>query len=205
MAIQGDVTVGDDIQRVVKETVQTFGRIDILVNNAGDAWTAHSVDTSDEAWQYCMDVNLNSAFRFTRCVAPHMQSQGGGRMINISSVSGHTMFGGMVDYQTAKAALIAFSKSVSIDLAPDNILVNCVCPALIHTPLWDRLADSMVPAMGQSREEVMQNIANQTLEIKRFGRIEEVSALVAFLSSERATFITGSAYDVDGGCTKSTF
>ena len=205
LAVQADVTRVADIERVVDETMGAFGRIDVLVNNAGEAWVGRSVDTSEADWQYCMDVNLNSAVRFTRCVAPHMQRQGGGRIINISSTSGHTMVGGLADYQTAKAAMIAFSKSVSIDLAPHNILVNCVCPALIATPLWDRLADAMIPAMGETREAVFQNVANQFLEIKRFGSVEEVAAVVAFLASERASFITGSAYDVDGGATKSMF
>jgi 3-oxoacyl-[acyl-carrier protein] reductase len=134
-----------------------------------------------------------------------MRNQGGGRIINISSVSGHTMIGGLADYQAGKAAMLAFSKTMAIDLAADNILVNCVCPALIRTPLWDRLADSLVPAVGQTREEVFRNLADQVLMIKRYGTGEEVAAVVAFLASERASFITGSAYDVDGGFTKSIF
>ena len=88
-------------------------------------------------------------------------STGGGRIINLSTVSAHTPMGFMVDYNSAKAALLAFTKTMSFELAADKILVNSVCPALIHSPLWARSADSMVPAMGNSREEVYQNLANQ--------------------------------------------
>ena len=98
--------------------------------------------------------------------------------------------------------MLAFTKSMAIDLAPDNILINCICPALILTPLWEKAADSMIPARGQTREEVLQSLASEWLLIKRCGRPEEVGALVALLASERASFIKVSVYDIDGGFTK---
>lgn len=199
VTVPADVTVPEDIQRVVDQTLDGLGRIDILVNNAGWAALGRSWDTSDEDWRYVMDVNLHSTVRFVRAVVPAMRAQGGGRIINIASISGHSMIGGVADYQAAKAAVLAFSKTMAIDLAPDNILVNAVCPGLIHTPLWDEIADNLVPALGASREQVFENLTGQTLMIKRMGKVEEVSGLVAFLASERASFITGAAIDVEGG------
>ena len=202
-ATAADVTRADDVERVIAETIRRLGRLDILVNNAGDAWFGHMVDTTDEQWRYCMEVNLYSATRFTRGAVPHMRKQGGGRIINMSTVSGRTPSGPAVDYNSAKAAMLAFSKTVSFELAADKILVNSVCPAFIHSPLWERLADSAVGVAGETREQVYQNLANQSVALKRFGHDEEVSALVVFLASDRASFITGSVYDVDGGYAKS--
>jgi 3-oxoacyl-[acyl-carrier protein] reductase len=108
-----------------------------------------------------------------------------------------------MDYFTAKAGMLAFSKALSIELAPDNILVNCVCPGFIYSDLGSRLADSAIGLFGNTREEVYQMIANQFVTLKRIGRAEEVSGLVAFLASDRASYITGSIYDIDGGIQKS--
>src|ERR1700694_1431080 len=155
-AIPADVAKAEEVQRVIDATLAALGRIDILVNNAGTAWLDHTLTTTDEQWQYCMDINLFSAVRFTRAVAPHMRKQGGGRIINISTVGAHTPPHFLPDYHAAKAAMLTFSKATSFELAPDNMLVNCVCPALIHTPLWDTLADGMIPALGKNREEVFQ-------------------------------------------------
>jgi 3-oxoacyl-[acyl-carrier protein] reductase len=204
MSVEADVTVLNDVKRVIDSTSREYGRIDVLVNNAGDAWLTHTVNTTDDEWRYCIDVNLHSAVRFSREVAPLMRNQGGGRIINMSTIAAHTPFAALVmDYLTAKAGMLAFSKALSIELAPDNILVNCVCPGFIYSDLGGRLAESAIGVFGNTREEVYQTIANQFVTLKRIGRADEVSGLVAFLASDRASYITGSVYDIDGGIQKS--
>jgi len=202
VATQADVTKTEEVEQVVAATVDTLGQIDILINNAGDGWIGRSVETTDEQWQACIDINLYSAVRFTRAVVPHMRAQGGGRIINISTAGARTPVSGMVDYISAKAAMLAFSRVTALDLAPDNILVNSVCPAFIESPLWDKMIASADPSLGLSMENVSQMFTEMTA-LKRFGTDEEVSGLIAFLASERASFITGSVYGVDGGYQKS--
>jgi NAD(P)-dependent dehydrogenase (short-subunit alcohol dehydrogenase family) len=203
LGIPADASRAQDVDDVVRATIDAFGRIDVLVNNAGDAWFGRMLETTDDEWASALDINLYSAVRFTRAVVPHMRRQGGGRIVNISTVGAHSPIVGMVDYEAAKAGLLAFAKTMANELAGDGILVNTVCPALIQTPLWDRLADSMVPAAGATRDEVFQNLATQFVPLARFGATDEVSGLVAFLASERATFINGACFNVDGGLTRS--
>ena len=123
--------------------------------------------------------------------------------VNIASVSGHSGLAGMADYNSAKAAMLSLTKTLAADFAPDNIRVNAVNPALIHTPLWEKLAnDNFVGTVGDSVDEVFANLSKQMLMIPRYGKPEEVADVTTFLASERASFVTGACWNVDGGFTK---
>jgi len=203
LAVKADMVKRPDIERLVQETVDRFGRLDILVNNAGDAVIGRSITDPDDAWQKIYDVTLWSAVRATRAAVPHLKAAGGGNIVNIASVSGHSGMGGMADYNSAKAALLSLTKTLAQDLAPDNIRVNAVNPALIRTPLWERMAEAtFVPSLGKDVDEVFANLSSQNLLIHRFGRPDEVSGIVALMASDRASFVTGACWNIDGGFTK---
>jgi len=206
--IEGDVTRPEDISRTVKELRKRLGRIDILVNNAGDlsagAAALKSVDLSDEDWKFSLDTNYLSAVRFTREVAPVMRKQGGGSVVNVSSIWGHRGRSHLTDYIVTKAALASFSKSVALTLITDHIRVNCVCAGRIDTPLWARAgrlftdgSPAAIAAFRKSHSEVV--------PIGRFGRAEEVAKVITFLASDAASYVVGSTWDVDGGETVNSF
>jgi 3-oxoacyl-[acyl-carrier protein] reductase len=182
---------------VVAETASTFGSVDILVNNVGTGVFGRDWSTDDETWDATMNVNFYSAVRFAREAIPHMQQSEWGRILNISSVSGHSGFPQMGDYNASKAAMIMWSKTLSRELAP-HITVNSICPAAIDTPLWDDLASQLTGVTADTPEGVKQKNA-ESVALGRYGEANEVSGLCAFLVSERASFITGASYNVDGG------
>src|SRR5437016_4549658 len=171
IAITADMSQADDAERVVEAATGGFGRLDVLVNNAGGGSLGHTLETTDDEWAACMDANLYSAVRTTRAAVPHLRAAGGGHIVNISSGAGHTVYPGIVDYSAAKAAMLSFSKSMALELAPANILVNAVCPSLIRTPLMDRLADSLIGTAGVTREEVFMTFATQTQMLPRIGTV----------------------------------
>jgi len=197
LAIAADIGKPEDPNRVVEETVRTFGCIDILVNNAGGARTAGPfLETADPAWQAAVDLNVMAAVRFSRLVVPEMRKVGGGVIINISSIWGRET-GGTATYNAVKAAEISLAKSLARELAPLNIRVNSVAPGSIFFAggSWDRRL--------RADPEGITAFMKGEIPSGRFGRPEEVADVVVFLCSERASWVAGACLNVDGAQSRS--
>jgi 3-oxoacyl-[acyl-carrier protein] reductase len=171
-----------------------------VVEAATEHWS-----TGDEAWEFIMNLNLYSAVRFTRACVPHMIERQWGRIINMSSVSAHSGLPSMGDYNASKAGMVSWSKTLSHELGRHNITVNSLCPAFIETPLWDSLAETLTGTVADTVEGVYAAMAEENVVLGRYGTPEEVSGLCALLASDRAGFITGVAYNIDGGYTTFAF
>ncbi|SPB18221.1 3-ketoacyl-ACP reductase [Caballeronia novacaledonica] len=186
--VTGDITKAADVQRLVDETLATFGSIHILVNNAGAPRDKYLVKMSEEEWDFVIDVMLKGAFLATRAVMPGMIEQGWGRVINISS---RAHFGNptQVNYSAAKSGLIGMAKALSMEEGKYGITVNCVAPGFMETEMIQAL-----PTYETIKERAL---AMQP--VKRPGSPDDVADAVAFLASERASFISGEVLHVTGG------
>jgi len=202
-AVPTDVTKAEEVEKLVGETIDRHEGIDILVNNAGGVGRpATFEELSDEEWFEALDLNLLSAVRLTRAVLPYMRQRGWGRIINVASESGIQPDPFMPHYNASKAALINFTKSLSKAYGPEGILVNVVSPAFVMTPLVEGMLVDEAEKRGTSAEEAEAAFLEENrpnIVVGRAGTSEETAAVVAFLASERASFVSGANYRVDGG------
>lgn len=185
--MQGDVSSGDDVDRMFKDIKKTWGRLDVLVNNAGINRDTLLVRMKEDQWDAVLSTDLKSVFFTTKAAASLMMRQRSGSIINIASVVGITGNAGQANYAAAKAGVIGFTKSVAKELAARGIRVNAIAPGFIETDMTDAIPEKI-------REGML-----ETIPLRRGGKAEDVANAVVFLASDDAGYIIGQVLKVDGG------
>lgn len=185
-----DVVDEAAVQGGIESALARFGRLDILVNNAGVLGPRHPIwEYPAKAWREVLEINLTGAFLCSKAAVPHMRRQKYGRVVNIGSASGKDGNPYVSAYSAAKAGLIALTKALAKETATDGVLVNCITPSAAETEIFGALTD-------QRRSELLARVP-----MKRFVEVDEIAALVAWLSSEECSFSTGATFDITGGRT----
>ena len=187
LTLKADVSKSEEIENLVKQTIDKFGKIDVLVNNAGITKDMLLMRMKEEDFDKVIEINLKGTFLVTKAVTPYMMKKRNGRIINLSSVVGITGNAGQCNYAASKAGIIGFTKSLAKELASRNIRVNAVAPGFIATDMTNVLS-----------EEVKENI-NAQIPMKRMGSAEEIANVVYFLGCEQSSYITGQVINIDGG------
>ncbi len=196
LAVAADVNEPGGAETIAAQAEKRFGRVDALVNNAGGFYNGSVMTLNEDEWHEAFNFNVLSIARLAKLTVPLMEGRAG-RIVNVSSIAG-LQLGFSFAYSVTKSAAIALTKQMSEQLAPRGITVNCLCPGLVRTPAWEPWAEEKAAGLGIGVDDFFAQQA-EPVPLKRWGTIEEVGDLVAFLVSGRAGYITGSTITIDGG------
>lgn len=195
IAIRADITIGTEVNQMVEQVLNHFGRIDTLVNNAGKNFFLDPLKITPIQWDKCLQTDLTGAWICSKAVLPQMLKQGTGNIINIASIHSHRVLKGCFPYPVAKHALLGLTRALAIEYADKNIRVNAIAPGLIETPLAEKWFNTFDNPELIKREEIAQ------IPQKRMGKVTEVAYTALFLASDEARFINAECITIDGART----
>ena len=189
LRVESDVSKRSSLERVLAESIKTFGRVDILVNSAGRTKRAPTLDFAEADWNDIIETNLNGTLRACQVFGRHMLERGYGRIINIASLSTFVALYEVAAYSASKAAVASLTKSLAVEWSPRGVCVNAIAPGVFRTALNEKLLDET----ERGQEFLLRT------PMKRFGKVEELAGAAVFLASDAASFVNGEVLVVDGG------